>query len=128
MAMAAAPLVLASGAAAHWLAPEALIAKLQEPANRERFGITQVTRDPKLPRLLFVRVGPQWERVPAAERREAAEQWFHLWRGGIAQGIVAVLDDATGRSLVNFDANGRAQLTGAPGAPPTAQAPSTEGR
>lgn len=124
----AAALGLETVAAAHWLPPAALIAEIEKPANSTRFGITAVTRDTGVARLLYVRVGPQWEQVPAQERREAAEQWLHLWRGGVPQGIVAVLDDATGRSLVKFDARGRAQLTDPNGVRPTARAEAVEGR
>lgn len=123
-----AALGVARESVAHWLPPAALIAEIEKPANRVRFGITGVTRDPNMPRLLYVRAGHEWEQVPAQERREAAEQWLHLWRGGVPQGIVAVLDDATGRSLVKFDARGRAQLTGANGVRPTAAAEVIEGR
>ena len=84
------------------------------------FDVREVRRDPDLPRLLVIRVGPRWSEVPAGQRIEWAEEWHHLWRSTIANGILAVLDSATEDPLVNFDADGRATLktTRAPTAHP----------
>lgn len=56
----------------------------------------------------MIRVGPQWFEKTAADRRAAAERWWQQWRHAVPQGIVAILDEATGQSLVSFDARGRA--------------------
>lgn len=99
---------------AHRVGPEQVIAWLADPVRREAFAIRDVRRDPALPRLLLVRVTARWHTVPAAERVEAAEHWRHLWRDGVAGGIVAVLDAESDAPVVNFDARGRARLVAAP--------------
>jgi len=99
------------GAGAHRLAAEEVLTELRAPAYRERFDVIRVDRLPGLERLLVVRVGSGWRRAAPAARREAAESWWVRWRHAVPQGIVAVLDAATDRSLVNFDAQGRAALT-----------------
>ena len=129
--LALAPAALASTAFApavfaHWAKPEEVIAVLQAPAVRERFGITQVSRDAKLPRLLLIRVDARWDSVAAEQRRQSAEEWEHLWRSSVAQGIVAVVDDATGKTRLSFDAHGRARLDNEPPAAP-AGGPTSEG-
>lgn len=110
-------------ARAHWVQPEQVIAQLRVPALRQAFGITEVTRHPDLPRMLVIRVGPRWTEVAAPQRRAAAERWRHLWRHSVPQGILAILDAATDRSLINFDAEGRAMLRGAPAGVPHGRAP-----
>ena len=109
-----APVLLAAavgGAAAHWLTADDVMRELREPATRESFDVIRIERHPDLERLLVIRVGPGWQRVAAAARREAAESWLARWRHAVPQGIVAVLDAATDRSLVNFEPGGRATLT-----------------
>ena len=97
-------------AGAHWATPEELIRRLESDATRTAFDIREVRRDPALPRLLVIRVGPRWSEVPAERRTEWAEEWNHLWRSTLKNGIVAVLDSATDHPLVNFDAEGHATL------------------
>jgi hypothetical protein len=63
-------------------------------------------------------VGPGWLALPAAERRAAAEQWLQGWRHAVPQGIVAVVDAASGRARVNFDAHGHARVEDAAGPTP----------
>ena len=105
---------------AHWATPEEMIRRLESDETRAAFDVREVRRDPALPRLLVIRVGPRWSEIPAERRTEWAEEWNHLWRSTIANGIVAVLDSATEQPLVNFDAEGRATLktTRAPTAHP----------
>ncbi|HEX2484244.1 MAG TPA: hypothetical protein VHQ66_03015 [Myxococcota bacterium] len=107
----AAAVVLLGGppAAAHRVAPEEVMGQITEPASRARLGVVGAERDPRLPRLLIVRVGERWLTLDAALRRETAETWRERWRHVVAGGVVAVTD-AEGRSLVSFDAAGRAQL------------------
>jgi len=100
-----------TAAVAHWLAAEDVVTELRDPAYRERFGVTRVDRHPDLERLLVIRVGPGWQRVAPATRRQTAESWLARWQLAVPQGIVAVLDAASDRSLVNFDPGGRATLT-----------------
>lgn len=108
-------LALAAGGAAraHRVAPEEVVALLGGADARERLGVDGAARDPRLPRLLVVRVGPRWEALDPELRREAAEAWRELWRHAVPDGVLAVAD-ADGRSLVGFDAAGRARLLAAP--------------
>jgi len=99
-----------TGAAAHSVDPESVVRELRAPALRERFDVRAVERHADLPRLLVVRVGPGWPRVASGRRRESAEAWLARWRHAVPQGIVAIVDAASGRSLVNFDVGGRAVL------------------
>lgn len=112
--LAGAALALLLGAAApalaHWVSPDDVVAGLREPASRRAFGILEVTRDARLPRLLVVKVGPEWEGVDPELRRQAAESWQQLWREASPSGVLAIVDTA-GRSRVGFDAEGRAQLS-----------------
>jgi hypothetical protein len=92
-------------------------------AARRQFGITAVERHADLPRLLVIRVGPEWGGAPIAIRLQAAEDWLSRWRHATPQGVVAIVDAASDRPLVNFDANGRATIKdggtdAAGGAPP----------
>ena len=107
--LAAAWLAAGTPAAAHWVEPEEVEARLADPANRATFDVLGAARDPRLSRLLVVRVGPRWEALAPALRRETAEEWNQLWRDAAPAGVLAITDDA-GRSLVSFDALGRAQL------------------
>jgi hypothetical protein len=97
--------------AAHWQTAEDVVEELRAPAYREQFDVTRVDRHPDLERLLVIRVGPGWRRVAAATRRKAAASWLSRWRHAVPQGIVAVLDASSDRSLVNFDSDGHAALT-----------------
>jgi hypothetical protein len=81
---------------------------------RETFGVVEVTRDPRLPRLLVVRVGERWRVVEPSARRAAAEEWWSRWRHTVPQGILAVLEQGTDRPLVNFDPDGRAVVKDVP--------------
>jgi hypothetical protein len=95
---------------AHWQRAEDLLANLRSAEMRTAFGIVSAAPDPALARLLVVRVDQRWRAVSDTERRSAAETWLAHWREAIPQGIVAILDDATARPLVNFDATGRAAM------------------
>lgn len=99
-----------SNADAHSLRPEQLIAQLRDQALRETYGITEVRRHPDLSRLLVIRVDTRWFQLEPSRRRSAAEKWMSRWRHTVPQGIIAVLEDGTDRSLVNFDAQGKAAL------------------
>lgn len=103
-------MLTATVAHAHWVRPQDVIAKLQSPELRTRFGIVSVERNAKLPRLVLIRVGAKWHELPKYQRVNVAEQWQHLWRDGTPDGIVAILDAANDAPLVNFDAFGHARL------------------
>jgi hypothetical protein len=112
--------VLATRAAAHWIAPETIVAELNGPRGRV-LGVEGAVRDDKAPRLLVIRVGEAWYRLPAEARRERAAAWLDLWRRSVDQGIVAVLDAPTDTPVVRFGPGGRAvEATG----PPRTQKPS----
>jgi hypothetical protein len=102
--------LLAGVGGAHQMRAEQVVELLGTAAVREQFDIRSARRDPKLPRLLVIRVGPGWSALPPERRRAAAEEWLHLWTGDVPGGIVAVLDSASDAPLVNFDADGHAVL------------------
>ncbi len=114
-------LCIAGSAAAHFITPEEVLASLQSPGTRNAFGIESAERDGKLPRLLFIRVGPHWSAIPEGRRIGAAEEWQYLWADAVPSGIVAILDAVTDQPLVNFDGNGRAVLKTPPASPPSAR-------
>lgn len=98
---------LAATAAAHWVSPEDVVRELNVPALRDSLGIVNAARDERTPRLLIVRVGDRWYALSGSLRRAQAEQWRAVWRHNVAQGIVAVLDDRSERSVVRFGRDGR---------------------
>lgn len=95
--------------------PEAIVARLSSDVARREAGIESAARDPKLPRLLVVRVGPRWGELSAERRQALAGGWWAAWRHAVPQGIVAVLDAATDRSLVDFARDGTPQIASPPG-------------
>ena len=109
-ALAASTVAFTAPATAHWVQPEEIIRRLDSGETRKAFGIEEVKRDPSLPRLLVVRVGPGWSDVAAAQRIEAAEEWNHMWRSSVPSGILAILDAHSDKALVNFDTKGNAVL------------------
>src|SRR5882757_9239397 len=98
----AALLLAISSAVAHTLAPDQIIGQLRLPAVREAYGVEDVARLDGLPRLLVVRVGRRWSEVPATQRQEIAENWTVTWRHSVPEGVVAILDAASGDSVVHF--------------------------
>lgn len=109
----AAPLLLcvAAAAGAHTPAPERVVAEMNAPALRERFGVVEVAPHPELSRLLVVRVDAgRWRGAGAGERRAAAEAWRRRWRQSVPDGLLAIVSAEGGDSLVSFDARGRARL------------------
>jgi len=103
-------LAAAAVARAHWDSPEAVAAALEAPVMRNAYDVVHAARDAAVPRLLVVRVGAGWRSLPDDARRRAADDWLALWRHAVPQGIVGVLDDATGHAVVNYDAVGNARL------------------
>lgn len=112
----AAALLVGAPASAHWVSPDDVVDGLREPATRSLFGIVDARRDPRLPRLLVIEVGPAWEDVDPELRRQAAEAWLALWREAAPTGVLAIVD-AAGRSRVGFDALGHAQIRAAEARP-----------
>ena len=98
---------LAGPAAAHWLPPEAVVARLNSEPVRRRWGVERAERDAKAPRLLIVRVGKRWYELPAAIRKAEAGEWLGDWRHNVPQGVVAVLDAASDQPVVQFGPGGR---------------------
>jgi hypothetical protein len=107
-ACAAALLLAAAAAPAHQVTPEQVEAGIAAQPLAGAFDVVGAARDARLARLLVVRVGPGWSAVAAAERERAAEAWRALWREAAPTGVLAIVD-ASGRSLVDFDVNGRAR-------------------
>jgi hypothetical protein len=110
MRRAALALLLAAGAAhAHQVTPEQVEAGIATQPAAAALDVQSAARDPRLGRLLVVRVGPGWSRAPAALRTRAAEAWHSLWREASPTGVLAIVDP-DGRSLVDFDPYGRARM------------------
>jgi hypothetical protein len=101
---------LATASGAHVVSPDEVVARLRAPAAREAYGIEEVSRLPGLPRLLLVRVGPRWREVPPDRRRAVAEDWARAWQHAVPQGVVSIVDAASGGAVVNFDGQGNAQV------------------
>lgn len=93
---------------AHTVAPDEVVARLDGDAVRAEFDVVSAKRLDGLPRLLIVRVGPGWRDVPADRRRAAAQEWAAAWQHAVAQGVLSIVDAASGDTVVNFDALGRA--------------------
>jgi hypothetical protein len=100
-------LVLAGSGAAHWVAPEAVVAGLNDARTRETAGVERAERDGKAPRLLVIRVGERWYGLSEAARRRWAEEWERLWRESVPQGVVSILDARTDTPVVRFGPRGR---------------------
>jgi hypothetical protein len=105
-----------AGVGAHWMRPDDIIAGLLlDRTLQTRVGLVDVYRDPDLPRLLILKVErARWDTVPAAARISLAEEWLETWRHNVPEGIVAVLDEATSDSVVNYDGAGHARLVEKP--------------
>lgn len=112
MLVVASLLLWSAAAAAHWLQPEEIVAGLAHDAQlRASVGVLDVYRDPKLPRLLVIKVQrDRWEAAPTTMRIQLAEEWLATWRHNVPEGIVAVLDAGTAQSVVHFDTLGHARL------------------
>jgi len=100
---------LSRAASAHWLTPEAIVAELNSPRAREVLGVEGAVRDEKAPRLLVIRVGEGWYRLPSAARRTQAKDWLSTWRHSVAEGVVAILDARTQKPVVHFGPGGRVE-------------------
>lgn len=91
---------------AHTPAPEDVVATIAEPAARVAAGVERAERDMRNPRVLLVRVGPDWFARPRDARAAAAAEWREAWRRAVPDGVVAVLDAATDRSVVRWGPGG----------------------
>jgi hypothetical protein len=109
LAACAAALLCGSAARAHEVTPDQVEAGIAAQPAAAAFDVLGAARDARLARLLVERVGPGWNRVAAAQRVAAAEAWRSLWREASPSGVLAIVD-AEGRSLVDFDARGRASV------------------
>jgi hypothetical protein len=93
-------------AGAHTPAPEDVVASIAEPGARVAAGVERAERDMRNPRVLLVRVGPQWFVRPREARAAAAAEWRAAWRRAVPDGVVAVLDAATDRAVVRWGPGG----------------------
>ncbi len=116
--------MIAANAAAHTLHPSQVVAGLESKPVRERYGVVAVVRNPDLERMLSVRVDERFRKLEAHQQRHFAESWLHLWKKATPNGVFAVLDAASGESLVSFDGEGRARLKRPPRMEPAADAAS----
>jgi len=103
-------------ARAHWLKPEEIIAGLnQNPVLHDSVGLVQARTQANLSRLLVVTVRRStWDQVPPEKRLSLAQDWYDTWRHNVDQGIVAIVDSKTEKSLVHFDGAGKAELVATP--------------
>ena len=101
-------------ALAHWLSPKEITGGLnQNQPLKERTGLVSAREDPDLPRLLVIKMNRErWLTVPPEQRLFLAQQWYDDWSHNVEEGIVAILDAATDKPLVNYDAAGKARLVG----------------
>src|SRR5258705_12351749 len=91
---------------AHTPAPEDVVATIAEPAARVAAGVERAERDMRNPRVLLVRVGPDWFARPRDARAAAAAEWREAWRRARPDGAVAGLDAATDRSVARWGPGG----------------------
>jgi len=91
---------------AHTPAPEDVVATIAEPAARVAAGVERAQRDVRNPRVLLVRVSPEWFARPREVRAAAAAEWREAWRRAVPDGVVAVLDAGTDRAVVRYGPGG----------------------
>jgi hypothetical protein len=91
---------------AHTPAPEDVVAAIAEPAARVATGVERAARDARNPRVLLVRVGPEWFTRPREARAADATAWRESWRSAVPGGVVAVLDASTDRVVVRWGRGG----------------------
>jgi hypothetical protein len=99
---------------AHTTSTASVISKIAADDMKQAVGVVSVATNPNLERLLVVRVSARWHEADEGLRRHLAQEWRHLWRDAISDGIVAVVDDDGGNSLVGYDLDGRATLRAQP--------------
>jgi hypothetical protein len=87
---------------AHTMSPEDIVAQAAKAK-----GVERAARDEANPRVLVIRVGEEWFKLPEETRREQATQWRDEWRESVEQGVVSVLDARTEAPAVRFGANGK---------------------
>ena len=102
-------------AAAHWPTADEIIAEISGTEGHA-VGVVEVRRDSSVARLLLVRVGDAWYALAPERRRALAETWRTHWREAVPDGLVGVVDAATSRPVINYDARGQARVE--PPAPP----------
>jgi hypothetical protein len=88
---------------------------MAEPATRVAAGVERAERDLRNPRVLLVRVGPDWFARPRDARATAAAEWREAWRRAVPDGVVAVLDAATARAVVRWGPGGAVVAVRDPG-------------
>jgi len=101
---------------AHTLSVSDVVAEI-DGADGRVIGVVSVARDAREARVLVVKMGPAWASASPQRRIAVVETWLAHWREAVAHGVLGVIDDATGATLVNFDARGRARLTPPPASP-----------
>lgn len=92
----------ASAVWAHTASPETIVA---EAAKAK--GVERAARDEANPRVLVIRVGEEWFKLPEETRRDQATRWRDEWRESVEQGVVSVLDARTEAPVVRFGAGGK---------------------
>jgi hypothetical protein len=95
---------------AHTVTAAQAISRIVSADVKESLGVVSANTDPKLERLLIIRVSDRWQDADVSLRREVAKQWHHLWQSAVPNGVVAVVDDVGGDSLVGYDPEGNASL------------------
>lgn len=101
---------LARTAGAHTISPQEILDHLNDAKDREKTGVVRARNDPKLPRLLLVEVGERWYGIDRATRQRLAKEWLGLWRHSVATGVVSVLDEKSGESVVKYRPDGSIEV------------------
>jgi hypothetical protein len=95
---------------AHTASAPTVIARISADDMKKAVDVVSVTTDPNLERLLIVHVGKRWHETDERLRRHVAEEWLHLWKDAVPNGIVGIVNESNGNSLVGFDVDGKATL------------------
>ncbi len=96
--------------------PDDVVSELGNADTRGKLGVAEVERDSANPRVLVVRVDPEWYGKSEDARRAAAIAWRDRWQASVPQGTVAVLDAKTEQPAVRFAPGGRVFLSPGGGA------------
>ena len=97
---------LAGRAAAHTIAPAAVVAELNAEKHRTARGIQRAEQSAENPRLLVIHVAPGWYGIDVPTRIALAGLWRDRWRHSVEQGVIAVLDGRTDEPVIEVGAGG----------------------
>jgi hypothetical protein len=99
-------MALVATARAHTPSADDVVASLGTPAARVASGVERAERDLTNPRVLVVRVGAGWFGLSRDVRAGMASEWYESWRRAVPQGVIAILDAHTDRTVVRYGRGG----------------------